>query len=245
MNVRTAMMVAGCWLLMTCMMNASGKEKEKADQTVDSGSFSVVSNGRVIATETFSVQQRSAGSIIKSEMKEVGGATQNSELQLTAAGEVVRYEWKEQSPGKSQLLLVPNDQFLKESITQNPGDKPTEQPFLLPASTAVLDNNFFVHREVLAWRYLGSNCKTVASKMQCATASADFGAVVPQDRASMRVTLELKGKEKVQIHGAERELMRVNLKSDSGEWAMWLDDNDQFKLIRILIPSDNTEIVRD
>jgi hypothetical protein len=244
-KLRTALMVGACWMLWAAALTASGKDKDKADQMVDSGSFSVVVNGRTIATETFSVQQRPGGSTIKSEMKEASGATQNSELQLTAAGEVVRYEWREQSPGKSELLLVPNDQFLKESITNNPGDKPTEQPFLLPASTAVLDNNFFVHREVLAWRYLGSSCKTEAGKLQCATAPADFGAVIPQDRVSMRVTLELKGKEKLQVHGTQRELMRVNLKSDSGEWAMWLDDQDQFKLVRILIASDNTEIVRD
>jgi hypothetical protein len=37
----------------------------------------------------------------------------------------------------------------------------------------------------------------------------------------------------------------VNLKSDTGDWSMWLDDLDHFKLIRILIAADSTEVVRD
>jgi len=236
----------GCGVLMVSLAGASsGKEKEAASQMVDSGTFTIMVKGQPVATENFSVQQKTGASTIKSEIKEPGGAAQNSELQLTATGELVRYEWHELSPGKSQLLLVPNDQFLKETTMANPGDKPAEVPFLLPSSTAVLDNNFFVHREVLAWRYLSSNCKPLAGKMQCATTPADFGAVVPQDHSSMRVTIELKGKETISIHGKQRELMRVNLKSDSGDWSLWVDDGDQFKLIRILIAADSTEVVRD
>jgi hypothetical protein len=33
------------------------------------------------------------------------------------------------------------------------------------------------------------------------------------------------------------------LRSEGGDWTMWLDDH--FKLQRILIASDNTEVVRD
>ena len=40
-------------------------------------------------------------------------------------------------------------------MTASGNGKPAEQPFLMPSTTAILDNNFFVHREVLAWRYLG------------------------------------------------------------------------------------------
>jgi hypothetical protein len=230
---------------MLVSLAVASSEKEAPGQTVDSGTFTILVKGQPVASENFSVQQKAGASIIKSQIKEPGGASQESELQLTAVGEIIRYEWHETSPGKGQLVLVPNDQFLKETTTANPGDKPAELPFLLPASTAVLDNNFFVHRQVLAWRYLAQNCKPLNGKMQCATAPADFGAVVPQDHSSMRVTLELKGKESVGVHGTQRELMRVNLKSDTGDWSMWLDDGDHFKLIRILIAADNTEVVRD
>jgi hypothetical protein len=57
--------------------------------------------------------------------------------------------------------------------------------------------------------------------------------------------MELVGKEKITVHGAERELLRLNLTGDNVEWALWVDDHDQFKLIRVAIPADDTEVVRD
>jgi hypothetical protein len=39
------------------------------------------------------------------------------------------------------------------------------------------------------------------------------------------------------------ELNHFLLKSDAGDWSLWLDD--QFKLQRILVPGDNTEVLRD
>jgi hypothetical protein len=53
------------------------------------------------------------------------------------------------------------------------------------------------------------------------------------------------GREKVTIRGQERELLRLNLKVEDSEWALWVDDKDQFKLIKASIPADNTEVVRD
>jgi hypothetical protein len=61
----------------------------------------------------------------------------------------------------------------------------------------------------------------------------------------MRVSLQLVGKEKVKIGNTDRDLLRVNLKDESGDWAMWLDDQNMFKLVRILVPSNNTEVLRD
>jgi hypothetical protein len=61
----------------------------------------------------------------------------------------------------------------------------------------------------------------------------------------MRVTLEPVGKEKVQVRGTDRELARFNLKFEGGEWAMWLDDQDHYKVVKISIPSEKTEVVRD
>jgi len=72
-----------------------------------------------------------------------------------------------------------------------------------------------------------------------------FGVLVPQDRTSVRVRMELVGREKVTIRGTERELLRLNLKGEAFAWALWVDEKDQFKLMRVLIADDNTEVVRD
>src|SRR3954464_11477019 len=114
----------GCSVLLVPLFVAANKPKETTDSLVDSGAFTILIKGQPVASETFTVQQKGGTSTIKSEIKEAGGAAQNSELQMTASGELVRYEWRELNPGKGQLLLVPNDQFLKETTTANPGDKP-------------------------------------------------------------------------------------------------------------------------
>ena len=98
---------------------------------------------------------------------------------------------------------------------------------------------------MLAWRFLAADCKQEADGLKCQKDPGEFGVLVPQDRTSIHVRLELVGKEKVTIRGSERELLRLNLTGESFSWALWLDDRDQFKLLRVAIPADNTEVVRD
>jgi len=244
-SLRSAWVVSASILLFA--LAATAKEKEKG-QSVDSGTFSVKKNGQPIATETFSIEDSATGKMISSQFKAAAGAeanVQGSQLHLSSGGDLIQYHWKEDSPGKGELTVAPNDQFLLEHITANPGDKPAEQSFLMPTSTLVLDNNSFVHREVLAWKYLASACKEEGGSLKCSQAPVQFGVIVPQDRMSMSVSLELVGKEKVKINGAERDLLRLNLKDDTGDWFLWVDDQNSFKLMRIVIVSENTEVVRD
>jgi hypothetical protein len=245
----TARMRWGVVAVLVCAavlyaVDKNDKLKPTGNQTVDSGSFGVFVRGQRVVTESFTVQQDNGVSIVKSQLKEIGGSPspgQRSDLQMTGTGELVRYEW---SDGSGSLVVTPDGEFLREKITIAASAKPAEQPFLMPSATAILDNNFFVHREVLAWHYLGAAlCSGDAAHRQCQP--LDFGVLVPQDRTSMRVRMELVGREKVSIRGTERELLRLNLKGESFAWALWVDDKDQFKLMRVLIADDNTEVVRD
>lgn len=226
----------------------AGDKKEKAKpgvQQVDSGSFGVFVKGQRVVTETFSVQQENGLSVVRSRLQETANsasAGQKSDLEMTGAGELVRYEWNDDS---GSLVVTPNNDFLLEKITTATSSKPAEQPFLMPSTSAILDNNFFIHRQVLAWRYLATNCQTQSGNLKCQQGPLEFGVLVPQDRTSMRVRMELVGREKVTIRGVERELLRLNLKGESFAWALWVDEKDQFKLIRVLIADDNTEVVRD
>jgi len=227
---------------------AKDKDKESADKAVDSGSFGIFQNGHRVATETFSIQQNASGSVATSQFKTDNTvqekAAQSSELQLTEKGELRRYEWKELSPGHAQAVVVPNDEFLMERYSDSPEAKQHEQPFLLPASTSILDDYFFIQREILAWKYLATGCRQQNGQVQCPEKQrVQFGALNPHSRASMQVSLEFSGREKVPVRGVERELNRFNLQSEVGNWTLWLDD--QFKLVRILVRDDNTEVVRD
>lgn len=233
-------------LLALSAAMADSKQKD-AGQAVDSGTFGIFMNGRRVATESFSIQQTSGGSVANSEFKTepgVDAADQSSELQLAASGEIRRYEWKEISPGKAQAVVTPNDNFLIERSTNNPQEKQQEQPFLMPSSTSILDDYFFIQREILVWRFLATSCRQEKGQVQCpANQKAQFGVLNPHARSSMLVTLEFAGREKAPVRGVERELNRFSLKGEGGDWALWLDD--QFKLIRIVVASDNTEVVRD
>src|SRR5579863_2681572 len=244
--IRVVLPLGLCLLAALSTAVASGKDdKTPPAQMVDSGSFGVFMNGRRVATETFSIQQNSTGSSITSEFKSEAGldkAVQNSDWQMTASGDLRKYEWKEYSPGQSQATVLPSQDFLIEHFKSGPLDKDQEQPFLMPASSSILDDYFFVQREVLAWKFLASSCKQEKGELQCPLKQrVQFGAVDPHSRSSLSVSVEFAGRDKVTIRGAERELNRLNLKSESTDWALWLDD--QFKLQRILIASESTEVV--
>jgi len=242
-----------CSLLLTLgSLSASAgdkKDKDKAKpetaQAVDSGSFGIFIRGQRVATETFHIQQQGGNSVITSQLKETGGTdpVQKCNLEITSSGELLRYEWSQSSGGS--ITVFPENDFLKEKITTSSAAKPAEQAFLLPSRSPILDNNFFVQREVLAWRYLASACKTEGGSLKCPQDPAEFGTLVPQDRISVPVRMELVGKEKITIRGVGRDLLRLKLTGESFEWGLWLDDQDHYKLIRVAIPADDTEVVRD
>jgi hypothetical protein len=239
-----------CVLAVSTGVAASGKDdKTTATQMVDSGSFGVFINAQRVATETFSIQQSSGGSSIVSRFKSESGvdkAEQTSELQMTSSGDLRKYEWKEVSPGQSQAVVVPNQDFLIERFKSSPQEKEQEQPFMLPASSILLDDYVFVQREVLAWKFLASSCKQEKGALQCPLKQhVQFGALNPHARSSMPVSLEFAGREKVKIRGVERELNRLDLKSDSGDWVLWLDDQDNHFKLQRMTSGDKTEVVRD
>jgi len=249
--VRTVLALGGvCLLVVSTGTTASGtSDKTPVAQTVDSGSFGVFINGQRVATETFSVHQSSDGSSIISRFKSESGAEkaeQTSEWQMTGSGDLRKYEWKEISPGQSQAVVVPNQDFLIERFKNSPAEKEQEQPFMLPASSILLDDYVFIQREVLAWKFLASSCKQEKGALQCPLKQhVQFGALNPHARSSMSVTLEFAGREKITIRGVERELNRMDLKGDSGDWTLWLDDQDNHFRLQRMSSGDKTEVVRD
>lgn len=241
-----------CWLaiaftLCSPALSTDKKDKDKGSgsQEVDSGSFGVFIKGQRVITETFRVEQQNGANLIKAQLKENGGAApvqQKSVLEISAKGELLSYEWSQSAGGS--LTVAPSNDFLIERISTATSSKPAEQPFLMPSTSAILDNNFFVQREVLVWRYLATNCKNEGGNFKCQS-PVEFGALVPQDRTSVRVRLEMVGQEKVNLRGSEHDLLRINLSGESFEWALWVDPQDQYKLMKVAIPADDTEVIRD
>lgn len=236
----------GLVLALGLAASADDKKAGADSKTVDSGSFGIFVNGKRIGTETFSIQQLRDMSVLKAEIKVDDGnssSAQSCELQMSPTGDLRRYTWNEVSPGKAQAVVVPSQEFLVETVTPAPNEKPLEQPYILPPSTMILDDYFFTQRQLLAWRYLATSCRPEAGKNQCPLTRSQFGVLVPRQRTSLMVSMEYVGREKVRVRGQERELSRFNLAAEGSEWALWLDDN--YKLVRVLIKAENTEVVRD
>lgn len=230
---------------------AKDKDKDKDKQPVadvDSGSFGVYSGGHRIATETFSIKPRPDGSVVSSEFKSEQGeqkAAQSSELDLSASVELQRYSWKELLPEQTEAVVEPSDAFLVEHFGP-PGEKPQDQSFLLPVSTSILDDYFFIQREVLAWKYLASSCRRDKGVLGCPLRQkVQFGTLNPHARSSMGVTVEFTGQEKLTLHAGECQCNRFVLGSESGDWTFWLDE--KFKLVRLLSDTGTevTEVLRD
>jgi len=239
--------VAASACLATAASSSKEKEKEPEGKKVDSGSFGVFQSGHRVGTETFSIYQTGSGSIINSEFKTENApkdAVQTSVMNLTSGGDIRRYEWKELSPGQAQSVVVPNEEFLTQRWSLGAGDKQHDQPYLLPPSTVILDDYFFIQREVLAWKFLGASCKQDKGQVQCPLKQrAQFGTMNPHEHSSAALSAEFLGREKVALKSGPQDLLKLELKSDAGTWQLWLDD--QFKVMKILVIGENTEVERD
>jgi hypothetical protein len=237
-NLVASLLVAvACFVFVSA---ATAKTVEKSTP-VDSGSFGVFVNGQRVATETFSIQQRSDASVASSEVKATDGKNaQRAEMQLTPNGDLRRYEWHEVSPGRAQAIVEPMDEFLMERVTTEPGTKAQEKPFILPTSTLVLDDYFFSHREILLWRYLAQAC---GGKLDsCRPKKAQFGVLVPHQQVSAPIQVEFVGPEGATIGGEQRILNRFTITSDDSVWSVWMDPLNM-KVMRM--STGNTEVVRD
>ena len=223
------------------------KEKQHDGKNVDSGSFGIFMNGHRVGTETFSIYENGGGSVVTSNFKTVNDpahAEQGSELELDHGGDIRRYEWKEVSPGKAHASVGPNEEFLLERWSSGPDDKEHEQPYLLAHSVNILDDYFFIHREVLLWKFLSSACKQDQGHVQCPIKQrTQFGTLNPHQHSSSPLTAEYLGRDKIAYKGAQQEFDKVELKTEVGSWFLWFDD--QFKIVRIFVEGDNTEVVRE
>jgi hypothetical protein len=230
-------------LSVLVMMSFTFAAKVPNDNVVDSGSFGVYVNGTRVATETFKVEQRANGSLAKSELKAEGGAMQRSELELTAKGEIVRYGWQQIDPKKEDLSVVPKDEFLSETISTGPNEKSFTVPHLMPHSTPILDDNFFLHREILLWRYLASGCTPQPEGLSCNPAPQQYGVLIPAQHSAQTVTVDFKDKEKISVKGKEVECNAFRLHSEDSDWLIYM--NDQQKVVRIVASAVGLEVVRD
>jgi hypothetical protein len=232
-----------CVMALSLTLCAQQKGKKDSSKVVDAGAFGIFVNGKRIGTETFRIEDKGEVSIANSQIKVDDGnqkAEQTSEMHVTPKGELRLYTWKSIGPLKEESVVEPKDEFLIQHVI--PSDfKKQDIPYILPLSTAVLDDNFFSHRELLVWRYLAIGCKRNNETLECSP--THFGVLVPRQHTAASVNMQLVGVEKVKIKGVEMELNKIKLDADDVQWILWVDE--QYKVLKMSIPSGNVEVVRD
>lgn len=237
---------AGTWA------KSQGREKDKpskktppvAKHTADSGSFGIFVNGKRIGTETFRIEEGPDISVATSEIKVddgTGKAEQNSEMRVDHNGNLRLYRWRSTLPTREETVVEPNEDLLMEHIT--PADqKKIDLPHILPLSTSILDDNFFSHREILAWRYLATSCNTEEGRPHSCWRGM-FGVLVPRQHIAVNASVELVGRSVIKIKGVETELNELKVDTGGGLWLIWIDD--KMKVQKMAIPADRVEIIRD
>lgn len=237
------------WLIasMAAFAMAGARKDEKAggSKVWDSGSFGIFVNGRRVGTEKFTIEQKNTNeSVAESEITVDDGhskITQTAEMRVAPNGDLLSYIWKGLSPRKEQSTIEPRDQLLVEHVI--PADqKKMDVPYVLPASTVILDDNFFSHRELLVWRYLATGCVVKPNEGRMCGAT-HFGILVPHQHTSASATMELTGREQINFKGKQQELNKFKIESDGVVWNLWVSDD--YKVMKISVPSSNVEVVRD
>ncbi len=253
----------GTMLLAASGFSAGDKDKQPADKmetkVVDSGSFGIYLDGKRVGTETFKIEQRPDFSIATASIKVDDGKTkaeQTAEMRVSPTGELRSYVWHATVPQAEESSVEPRNELLVEHLV--PADqKKMDVPHLLPASTAILDDNFFSQREILLWRYLATGCVWKEGQGRLC-GPGQFVILVPRQHTSSNATLNVAGVEKIKVKGVERPLNKITLStgdgghmielnkpndSEGGQWLLWVDD--AYKVIKMTVPGTNVEVVRD
>ena len=244
MTTRRIHIAAAILLLLAATSATAEKNKSNKQATVvDEGTFGVFMGGQRVATETFTVKQYPDSSTTTSKVHNEGGAPfeQTSELTLLPDSTLSYYEWKQTLPVKSSNTVEPGDQVLK-LYSVGPDGKSTDQSFFLTTATFVLDDYFFVTREVLLWRYLATSCQPRAKSEGCDWVRQRVPVLVPRQHYSTQVYIEFKGFEDLPFNGRPQRLRHFTLETEGPTWHLWLDDKQM--LVRVSIPDTNTEVLR-
>jgi hypothetical protein len=200
----------------------------------DSGVFNISINKRNVGTETFKIAPSATGVEITGElqldMPGAGKVSENSVLKLDQNLKPTSYVRQQKQPKRGTVTVQFDSPQSKLTSQTDSGNQ--EQLFYLPDNhLVVLDTNFFHQYALLLTQY------------EAATGGPQhFNVFVPQEATPGTISLELQGKENVEIGKSIRELNHFQAVTDEIKIDIWA--TPQGEIQRILIPQANLEIVR-
>ena len=194
--------------------------------TPDKGKFKILVNGQQAGSEEFALSA-SGGNWIAHGNAEVqtpqGAARITGTLELKPDGTPVRYEWSMQGSKKAGSTIVFNGTTASVELRME-GARPYTQQFTFTSDrVVVLDNNLYDQYAILARLYDWDK-----------KGAQTFSVIVPQEMTPGTVTVESLGK--------QDKLEQLRVKTEDLEIDLFLDGQ---RLVRLVSPSANAEIVRE
>lgn len=197
----------------------------------DKGKFKILVNGQPAGTEEFSLSANGGNWIARgnAEIQTPQGATHvTGNLELRPDGSPVRYEWTIQGAKKASSTIVFNGATANVELRME-GARPYTQQFTFNSDqVVVLDNNMYDQYAILARLYDWDK-----------KGAQTFSVIVPQEMTPGSVTVESLGK---QDAGSGEKLEQLRVKTEDIEINLLVDGR---RLVRIVSPSANAEIVRE
>jgi hypothetical protein len=196
----------------------------------DKGKFRIMVNGQQVGKEEFEIGPSGSDWLAHgtSEIQAPKGSSHvTGTLNLRPDGTPARYEWSTDGPKKASSVIVFNGVVANVELRVE-GARPYTQQFTFNSPRiVVLDNNLYHQYEIL-FRLYDWDKKGVQT----------FSVLVPQEITPGSITVESVGKQ--DVGGASLEELRV--KTEDNEIDAFFDGP---KLLRLLAPSANAEIIRE
>jgi hypothetical protein len=204
-------------------------EKSSSLFAPDKGTFKIFVDGQQLGTEEFEIGPSGGDWIARgsSEIKTADGVTHvTGTLELHGDGTPVHYEWSTQGTKKASATIAFNGPAATIDLRIE-GVKPYTQQFTFSTpQIAIIDNNLYHQYAVLA-RLYDRGKKGVQT----------FSVLVPQELTPGSVTVESVGSQDI----GGKKLDELVVKTEDLEVDLFLDGD---RLVRLVAPSTNAEIVR-
>lgn len=196
----------------------------------EKGKFRIMVNGQELGKEEFEITPTGGGWAAHgtSQLQTASGAMEiTGTLQLQADGTPVRYEWSTQGAKKAGASVAFSGPVATIELHIE-GSRPFTQQFTFNTPLiVVLDNNLYYQYAVLAHLY-----------DRAKGGEQTFSVLVPQALTPGSVTVNSLGEQ--DVNGKKMEELQV--KTSDLEVDLYLDGD---RLMRIVAPSSNAEIIRE
>jgi hypothetical protein len=219
-----------CRNLLLTPFSVSAAASKLAPMVADKGKFRIMVSGQVVGKEDFEIGPSGAdwSAHANSEIQTPQGVTKvNGTLTFHADGSPVHYDWSTQGVKKASSTIAFSGTAASVELRME-GARPFAQDFTFNTPlVSVLDNNLYHQYELLARLY-----------DRDAKGPQTFSVIVPQEMTPGSVTVDSMGKQ----DSGGKQLEELRVRTEDNEIDLYLDGQ---KLMRLVAPSANAEIVRE